>query len=194
MSTRTLIVFGVVLAVVIAIIVLLVTGGGGLINSDNDDTGDVTLSDGPAAPEDTSVADISRVEVNSDNGELTFEVEMESDIPRRVKGGSLAWRWEIYEEGQMTWLVTANVDLGPTASLVATQRDYSSSTIDDTLPGNIKIEESTLRIQVRSNKLKGFPDTFDWLLKTSLDASRTKANSAIAEDQVPNSGYLQTRP
>jgi hypothetical protein len=194
MSTRTLAVFGVVLAVVVAVIVLLLTGGGEGINSDNDDGGDVTVSKGKAAPRDTNVADISRVEVTSDDGEVTFEAEMGADIPKRVKGGSLAWRWELYEEGQMTWLVTANVDLGPTASVLATQTRYHSSTIDDTLPGSIEIDGSTLRIRVRANKVKKFPEAFDWLLKTSLDASRTKANSAVAEDLAPNSGYLQTRP
>jgi hypothetical protein len=194
MSTRTLAVFGVVLAVVVAVIALLVTGGGGGINSDNDDGGDVSVSKGPAAPRDTNVADISRVEVTSEEGEVTFEAEMASDIPQRVKGGSLAWRWELYEEGQMTWLVTANVDLEPNASLVATQRNYFSGTVDDTLPGSINIEGSTLRIQVQANKVKGFPEKFEWLLKTSLDASRTKENSAVAEDLAPDSGYLQTRP
>jgi hypothetical protein len=194
MNTRTIVVFSVILAVVVAIIILLVTGGGGAINSDSDPEGDVTVSEGPDAPPDTTLADISRVVVSADNGEVTFEAEMASAIPRRVKNGSLAWRWEVYEGGEMTWLVTANVDLGPNASLVATQRNYQTSTIDDTLPGSIEVEGTTLRIQVRTNKLKGFPETFDWLLKTSLDASRTKANSALAEDLAPDSGYLQTRP
>jgi hypothetical protein len=194
MNTRTVVVFSVILAVVVAIIILLVTGGGGSINSDSDADGDVTVSDGPNVPPDTTLADISQVEVTADNGDLTFEAEMASAIPRRVKNGSLAWRWEVYEAGELTWLVTANVDLGPNASLVATQRNYQTSTIDDTLPGSIEVEGTTLRILVRTNKLKGFPETFDWLLKTSLDASRTKAKSAIAEDLAPDSGFLQTRP
>jgi hypothetical protein len=193
MNTRAVVTFSAILVVVVVIIILLVTGGGGAVNADSDPDGDVAVSEGPNAPPDTAVADISSVEVSADQGAITFEAEMASDIPRRVKNGSLAWRWELYEEGQMTWLVTANVDLGPNASLVATQKDYSSSTIDDTLPGSIQVEGTTLRIRVRSNKVKGFPKTFDWLLKTSLDASRTKANSAVAEDVAPDSGYLQTR-
>jgi hypothetical protein len=192
MNTRTVIAFSAILVVVAVIIVLLVTGGGGGVNADTDANGDVTVSEGPSAPSDTTVADISAVEVSSEKGDITFEAEMASDIPRRVKDGSLAWRWEVYENGQMTWLVTANVDLGPNASIVATQKDYSSSTIDDTLPGSIEVDGTTLRINVRTKKVEGFPQTFEWLLKTSLDGSRTKANSAVAEDVAPDSGYLQT--
>ena len=194
MNTRAVVTFSAILVVVVVIIILLVTGGGGALDADSDPDGDVTVSEGPNAPPDNALADISGVEVSADQGNITFQAEMASDIPRRVKNGSLAWRWELYEDGRMTWLVTANVDLGPNASLVATQKDYSSSTIDDTLPGSIEVEGTTLRIQVRANKLKGFPKTFDWLLKTSLDANRTEANSAVAEDVAPDSGYLQTRP
>ena len=114
---------------------------------------------------------------------------MASDVPQELPQQALGWRWEIYEKGQMTWLVSANVDLGPNASVLSTQTDFQGSTVDDTLPGQIRVEGSTLTIRIRSAEIEGFPSDFEWLVKSSLDGDRAAAKSALAEDKAPDGGF-----
>lgn len=180
-----------VLVMVGAGIALLVTGGGSSAARATDDRGDVSVGEGKNEPKDTSLADLDSAEIRKDGSSILLEVDMVSEIPRRLPDQALAWRWEIYEAGQMTWIVSANVDLGPNASVLATQKDYSFSTVDDRLPGDIEVDGSRLTVTLRADEIDGFPSSFDWLVKTSLDGSRIQARSAIATDQVPDEGFLE---
>jgi hypothetical protein len=91
----------------------------------------------------------------------------------------------------MTWLVSANVDLGPNVSVVATQAGYQASTVDETLPGEISLDGRTLTVRLTQTEIKGLPTDFDWLLKTSLDGDRTKPTSGLAQDTAPDSGFFR---
>ena len=189
--SRTTIAIIAVLVFVGAGIALLATGGGSSEARATDDRGDVSVGDGKNGPKDTSLADIDAAEISKDGSEIVLEADMVSDIPRKLPDQALSWRWEIYEAGQMTWIVSANVDLGPNVSVLATQKNYSSSTVDDRLPGDIEVEGSTMTVRLRTDEIEGFPSSFDWLIKTSLDGSRIEARSAIASDQVPDEGFLE---
>src|SRR5687767_14504568 len=184
MSRKTLIAFGLAVIAVIAAVVLLVTGGSE--GSTDDALGDVELTDGGSQPRDLSVVDIRKATVTADGDELVFEATMQESIPEELPKQALGWRWELYEGGQMTWLVSANVDLGPNVSVIATQTGYQASTVDDTLPGEIAIDGPTLTVRLTRSEIEGLPAEFDWLLKTSLDGDRAKATSALAEDTAPD--------
>ena len=187
MNRSTVIAFALVAAAVIAAIALLVTGGGQ--GGSDDPTGDVAIGEGGQPPADTSIADVQRATVRREGAEIVFEVRMASDVPTELPKQSMTWRWELYEGGQLTWLVSANVDLGPNVSVLATQTEYQASTVDESLPGRIDVEGSTVTVRIEPDQIDGFPAGFDWLVKTSLDGSRAAAKSAVAEDLAPDGGY-----
>ena len=177
-------------SVVILLVILLVTGGGAGDSGGPDTDGDAIVDQGPSAPTRPAAADIQEAGVAGDDGELTFTARMGADVPA-LEDGSLEWRWEIEEGGQQTWLLTGNVALDPTAHLIATQKDYSSSTIDETLPGDIAIDGDLVTVTLRVDELDGFPTIFRWRLLTTLDASRSQARSATAHDQAPDEGSYE---
>ncbi len=191
MERRTLILLGIVIIAVGVSVILLVTGGAAPEASADDAKGDVKVGRGGTRPKDTSIADIQTATVRHDGSDLIFSVVMVGDIPREFSKEALSWRWELYESDRLTWIVSANVDLGPNVSVVATQKNYSTSTVDDTLPGEIDLEGKTLTVRIRADDVDGFPAAFAWFVETSLDGSRLKATSALAKDRAPDGGFLQ---
>ena len=187
---RSVLALGAVLAAVAVSVVLLITGGADT-HSVQDPAGDVTFTEGEGAPRDDALADIVKASVRRVGDGLVFEVEMNDAVPNKLAKQAMGWRWEVYEGGQMTWLLSANVDLGPNVSVVATQTNYSASTVDDTLPGSISVDGSNITVELDASGIEGFPLEFDWLLKTMLDGNRSEATSALAEDRAPDAGYLK---
>lgn len=190
MSRSASIVLGAVALAVLVAIVLLATGGNSNLSA-ADESGDVEVSKGGGAPSELGIVDIREALVRAEGDDLVFEVTMEDRIPGKLRKEALAWRWELYEGGQMTWLLSANVDLGTNVSVVATQAGYQASTVDESLPGEVEIAEETITVRLDRSEIRGMPARFDWLLKTTLDGDRTKATSAIAEDQAPDTGFLR---
>lgn len=180
----------IVVAVIVALVIFLVSGGGPRESGGDDNEGDVLIEDGPQVPTQPDAADIQEASVAVAGDELKFTAVMASDVPT-LDEGSLEWRWELEEGGIQTWILTANVALEPTAHLIATQKDYSSSTIDDTLPGDIAIDGSLVTVTLRVDDIDGFPGTFQWTLLTTLDASRGVARSATAHDRAPDEGAYE---
>ena len=171
-----------------AVVLLLATGGPSTTSADAG--GDVEVSEGGGAPKDTSVADLTKGGATVDDAEVVLEATVDGDIPESLDEGALTFRWEISEDDIVTWIVTASVDIERTASIVATQFEYSGSTIDDSLPGRLEVEGSTVRVTLDPNELKDFPETFTWSVSTTLDGDRGKATSATAVDNVPDEGSL----
>ena len=190
MSRSTLMAFGLVVVAIAAAIVLLLTGGGASAGAD-DAQGDVRLSKGTGKPEKLALADIRSATAARDGSDLVLEVEMDDSLPGELQKEALSWRWEIYESGQMTWLVSATVDLEPNVSVLATQTDYQASSAGDSLPGDIELSGSTVIVRLHSDEIDGFPDSFDWLVKFSLDGDRIETSSAVASDRAPDDGYLR---
>lgn len=182
----------IVFAVVVALVILLLTGGGSPESGGDDTGGDVVVDDGPQAPRQTDVADIQDASITVEGEELTFTAVMGADVETPEEGSS-EWRWEIQEGGIQTWILSANVALQPTAHLIATQKDYSASTIDDSLPGGVSIEGNTVTVTLQVDDIEGFPGTFQWNLQTTLDASREAARSATARDRAPDEGTFEFR-
>ena len=196
------IVFSIVGLALAAVIVLLVTGappqgpvpGADGVSEANDPAGDVTITQGGDAPTEIALADIVAAHVYEADGELSFEVQLGQQVPRRVRGGSLDLRWEVKESGNTTWLLTANFDVGPNASLL-TQIEgssYGSSTFDGSFPGAISVDGDRVVITLRPADLPGdappFPESFTWTLSTSLDAAAGDPASALAQDRAPDAG------
>lgn len=185
-------VVGVVLA---AIIVLLVTGGPPTEELARDGENDVTVSEGPAPPQDDALADIRSTRVYSQEDDIIFEAVMPVDIPQSLRNETMSWRWEVLEGGSETWIVSANISVGdPIASVLSTQTGYGASTNDDTLPGELQRNGSTLMIRLRPSEIDDFPSEFTWRLETSLDGDRGNARSALAGDTAPPSGLGQFPP
>lgn len=188
------IVAGVVAVILAVIIVLLVTGGPPEEELAQDGIGDVVLSDGPAPPKDQSLADVRSARVYFEASQIVFEAEMASPIPKSVKG-SMSWRWEILEGGSETWIVSANLTLGPTATVIQQGGEqYGAGTIDDTLPGGIDVTGNRLFVRLNGPEIKDFPTVFTWRLETSLDGDRGDVSSAVASDTAPQSGLGQYPP
>lgn len=188
MSRSLGVAFGIV-ALIVIIVVVLATGGGPSGAGREDALGDVEVDAGPAAPADATPADIAAASVTAEGNELVFVAEMATDIPEQIPDGSLEFRWDIVEGGDDTWIVSAAVGGGrPTAALTSPDSGYGSSTIDDTMPGTIEVDGSTLTVRFDRTKVEGFPGEFEWRLATTLDAKRTDPQSGVARDRAPDSG------
>jgi hypothetical protein len=185
---RALALIGGVVAVIAAAVVLLVSGGAEPPSNFDDPTGDVSVAEGSKPPDDTALADIVKADVVRDGDDLVFQATMNADVPQRVKGGAMSWRWDVFVNGTSEWIVSANLDIGPNASLTSTQTNYGSSTFDKTLPGDLDIDGRTLTVTFRPGEVDGFPDDFTWSLGTSLDGAQGDAESALATDTAPDQG------
>ncbi len=196
MNNKQLVIVGSVVAAVLAvIIVLLVTGGPPAEQLAEDAANDVTLSEGPAPPNEQSLADVRSARVYLKASQVVFEAEMATPIPTNLKTQTLTWRWEIFEGGSETWLVSANVGLdGPIASVLSTQGTYGASTNDGTLPGGVDWSGNTLYVRLNAPQIENFPGGFTWRLETSLDGDRGNPRSAEASDSAPESGLGQYPP
>lgn len=186
---RLAVVFAVVAIAIASIVVLLVTGEAEPVDTFADPAGDAAVGEGEKPPTDTTLADIQSAEVSDDGDEIVFEAKLGAEIPNRLRDGAFGVRWEIYEGGDSTFLVTASLDVGPTASVIGEQNGYGASTIDEQLPGSIEISGDTISIRLRPDEIPDFPDEFGWLLQTSLDGDQGDPQSARAEDKAPDDGF-----
>lgn len=190
MSRRALaVVFAVVAAILAGIILLLATGGGGGGDSSRiESPGDVEVGDGPAAPEDTGLADILFSDVTAEGGEFVFEARLGGEVPERLEGAALDLRWDIFEAGEETWIVSANFDVGPNASVLSADTSFGVSTFDGGLVGSVERDTDRLIVRFDPSTIEDFPRTFEWRLTTLLDAAPGDPTSALARDRVPNEG------
>ena len=179
----------VALGILGAIVVLvLVLNSGGPSGGPDDPSDDVDVGAGEGAPEDATLADIARAEVRRDGDRIVFEATMTKDVPEKISGGSLEFRWDISESGDETWIVTANVSSQLSAAVISQNTGYGSSTIDDTMPGSVAVEGDTLTVTLRAGRIDAFPRAFDWMLQTTLDADFADPASAVATDSAPDAG------
>jgi hypothetical protein len=183
-------VLGIIVALGAGVVWLLSSGGGGSGTSD-DPKGDVVVSKGPKAPKGKGLVDLRHGAITVEGGTASFEARVDAVVPEDVDEEAITYRWELIENGQVTWIISANVDVGRTASVLATQHDYRSSTIDDSLPGKLTVQAETVFIELETEDLEDFPSSFEWTLQTELDGDRTTAPSAVATDRIPDEGSLR---
>ena len=189
---RLYVVLGVVIAAVAAVVVLLMTGSPEPVRTFEDPGGDAVVGEGDNPPSDTTLADIKTAEVREEDGNVVFEVKLGAPIPEELAGFGL--RWEIHEEGDSTFLITANLDVGPNASILGERTKYGASTLEDRFPGGLEVVGDSIVIRLDPGEIPKFPDEFAWLLKTSLDGDQGDPGSARAEDQAPDSGLGEYPP
>ena len=173
------------------IIVLLTTGGGLRRTRFDDPRGDVVLREGPQPPTDQQLADIRFAGVTYEGDELVFRARMDGELPRRLRGdSSIDWRWEITpSDRDGSWIVSANLDLGPTAAVNAGEGGFGASTVDGTLTADISVEAETLTVRLDPTEVPDFPTEFAWRLLTALDGDRSDPASAVVEDAAPDDGF-----
>ena len=176
---------GIVAAIVVVVLIL---NTGGPTTGPEDPGSDVAVGAGAAPPEDTTLADIQRAEVRRDGSEIVFEVGMSQELPAKIPKGALEFRWDISEGGDETWIVTANISALVTAAVTSQNTSYGSSTIDDTMPGTVAVDGETLTVSLTPADIKAFPEQFNWVLTTTLDADLADPTSAVATDTAPDSG------
>ena len=186
---RSAIVLGVI-ALVCGGLIWLFTSGGGQVGSAEDPTGDVIVSKGPRPPKSEDLADLTTAEVTTTDGGLVFEGTVGRPVPESLESGVVTFRWELSENGRVTWILSASVTIEPTASLLAQEFDYQSSTIDKSLPGELELDGDTVRVTLETAEIERFPESFTWTLETELDGDRTKTGSATARDVIPDEGGL----
>ncbi|MDQ4023910.1 MAG: hypothetical protein M3217_00240 [Actinomycetota bacterium] len=186
---RLAVVAAVVAAALAAIVALLVTGEAEPVRTFEDRAGDAAFEEGDNPPTDTTLADIRTAEVRSEGGQVVFEAQLAGPIPNELPDGSLDLRWEVYEGGDSTFLITANLDVGPVASIIGERNRFGASTLEDDFPGSLTVEGDKLTIRLDAEEIPDFPSEFGWLLHTSLDAERGDPESAMAEDRAPDDGF-----
>lgn len=189
------IVAGIVALVLVAIIVLLATGEAPAEQQVQDATGDVEIGPGEAAPTDTALADVTEAKVHEVASQIVFQATAGATIPKELQGQTMEWRWEVFEDGDKTWLVTASISVDrPVASVLAQRSDYWSSTVDDSLPGSIDYDGSTIFVRLDRPEIPKFPREFTWKLTATLDGDRADPASALATDEAPASGLGEYPP
>jgi hypothetical protein len=194
-NARVASVIGVAVVLVAGIVILLASAegpstsdGSGVADASAEPSGDVVVADGAEPPDETELADIVEADVRTRGSSVVFRARMATDIPQRVKGGGMTWRWDVYDAGQAAWILSASLDIGPTASLTSTQTNYGSSTFDDSLPGEMSLDGDTITITLRPKDLEDWSDEFEWVLSTSLDGAQGNPRSALASDTAPDDG------
>ena len=185
---RLYVVLAVVLVAVASVVVLLFTGEAEPVRSFEDPGGDALVEEGKNPPTDVTLADVTAAEVREEDGEIVFEVKLGGTVPDKVADGAFGLRWEVYEEGESTFLVTLNLDIGPNAYIVGERTDFGASTLDESFPGSLEVAGDTISIRVRPDDVPKFPDEFGWLVQTSLDGDQSDPQSARAEDRAPDQG------
>jgi hypothetical protein len=186
---RLYVVLAVVFVAIASIVVLLFTGEAQPVWSFEDPTGDALVEEGDKPPTDLTLADVRSAEVHEEDGQIVFEAQLGGPIPNRLRDVSFGLRWEVYEAGDSTFLITANLDVGPNASIVAEQGTFGASTIDESFPGSLEVVDDRISIRVDADEVPDFPSEFAWLLKTSLDGDQGDPQSARAEDRAPDQGF-----
>lgn len=196
MTNKQLTIASVIVAVVIGgLVVLLATGGSPPGEQAKDPSGDVEIEEGPDAPTDIALADVERARVYLHASQIVFEAQMAAPIPRSLKGQTMEWRWEIFEGGTETWLVSAHISVNePVAALTAQRSNYATSTIDGKLPGGIDYRGNKIFVRLNPPGLKRFPSEFTWRLTTALDANRADPGSGVARDIAPATGLGEYPP
>lgn len=192
---KTLWVAVAIVATIAAIVFVLVVGGPTDTGSDTgsaDSISDVAVGEGTGNPGDTALAEIIDVTVRKEGAtDLVFEVTIAKEVPSKIPNGSLTFRWDVIENGKSTWLVSANLDAGPTAAVTGLTSSYGASTIDGTLKGEVAVSSNKLTIMFDRTAIDGFPDSFAWHLTSTLDGNRRDPSSATASDSAPDSGQGQ---
>ncbi|MEA2451602.1 MAG: hypothetical protein QOG04_312 [Actinomycetota bacterium] len=184
---------GVAIVGLIAAVVLVLALGGAEETGTSDLASDVVVGEGTGQPGDTALAEITEVSVrNEDAAVVVFEVTIATDFPDKVPG-SLGFRWDVIENGEGTWIVSANLDNGPTAAVTGLKSDFGASTVDETLDGDIEVSGDTLTITFDRTQIEGFPDSFAWRLTSTLDGDPADPGSATATDSAPDSGQGQLK-
>ena len=182
------VVIGIVGAIAALVAVLTLGGDAGPGGAGGDAGGDVSVGEGPNPPSDASIADIVSSDVRKEGDAVVFEATMEKEIPSSVKDGSLEFRWDLAENGTETWLVTASINVEAHAAITSQKTAYGSSTIDGSMPGHVEVDGNVVRITVTPGEVEGFPSTFTWTLKTTLDGVRSDPGSGTATDSAPDDG------
>lgn len=180
-----------IVGAVAAIVAVLSLGGSGGGGASADETGDVVVDEGPRPPDDTSIADIAGSSVHKDGDLIVFEATMAGDVPSELDDGSLELRWDVSEGGQDTWIVSASINVGANAAVTSQRTTYTSTTINETLPGEMEIDGDVVRVSLDPSKIKDFPEAFGWRLSTILDGVRDNTRSGTASDTAPESGSAE---
>jgi hypothetical protein len=189
MNRRTLgIVLGVLAVVITAVVLLLVSGGTTGPGEVGDGQGDAVQSAGDSPPRNPELADVVDVTVTRDGDEVVFSATLAGVLPERLDDGTVDYRWDVIEGGTSTWIVSADLNVGISASVLAQQGDFGASTQDETLPGSVEIDGETLTIRLQTSDIEDFPDSFEWTFRSTLDGDRSDPTSAVLEDLVPDSG------
>lgn len=192
MKGRSIAVVAAAIAAVLALVVILLVSGG--TNEPDvargDASQDVAVGEGANPPTEVGLADIVSAEVTQGGSSLVFEARTAVQLPKKMPDGALVFRWEILEGATTTWIVNAEIGDGNRVSILDQAGGFGASTVDETFPGSITVSSNVLRVELRTEELTGWPGTFDWVLKTSLDADRGDGASALATDSAPDGGSV----
>lgn len=182
---------GAVAIAAVAIVFLLVTGGEDTAKAPVETTGDVEILPGENPPDPTVLADIEFAEVRREGSNIILEARLGEEIPKKLKGQSFDIRWDIEAPDPGKFIVSANLDVGANVALVgaAENNAFGSSTLDESFPGEFKVEGKTWTITIRADEVPDWPEEFTWKLTTSLDGDPGNPQSGRAEDHSPDAGF-----
>ena len=154
---------------------------------EEEEADDASEDNGAEAPEETGLADIEFAEVRSDGSHIVFEARSAADVPKKLTGGAMSWRWDILDGGEPAWILSANLDIGPNATIFNPDTDFGAGTVDGSFPGEVNRAGSSLIIRMDPRQLAGFPEEFEWKLETTLEAG-DGADSTVVRDSAPPQG------
>jgi hypothetical protein len=179
--------------VVVAAILLVLNLGGPDVPTEA--RGDLTYIEGDTPKKQqaqeaqlvASIADLTSAQVTNEGDEIVFTAEVAASIPQPLRTSALEFRWDLTGDGGSSWTVSAMIEREAQAA-VYTASGYGAGTIDDTLPGNVEVNDKDVTVRLRTDEIEDFPEAFEWSLASTLRAFKNEVDSPRVEDRFPGEG------
>jgi hypothetical protein len=159
-----------------------------------DEASDATYSSRGQTQEDpgniVSLGEVLEAEVTADGTEVIFSARMASPIPRQLDSSSVDWHWEVTGPSGDHWLVSASLNVALSAAVLAEDGSYSSTTIDESMPGSVDTDGAEMIVRLELPGLERFPKSFTWRLTTAAIGDRAEPEASRVEDSIPDEGAI----
>jgi hypothetical protein len=182
--------------VVVAAILLVLNLGG--TDVPTEERGDITYIEGDTPRRQrtqeaqlvASIADLTSAQVTNEGDEIFFTAEVAASIPQPLRTSALEFRWDLTGDDGSSWTVSVMVEREAQAA-VYTESGYGAGTIDDTLPGNVEVNDKGVTVRLRTAEIEDFPEAFEWTLASTLRAFKNEVDSPRVEDRFPDEGSIR---
>ncbi len=155
-----------------------------------DRSGDLGLRNG-FKPGPRRVADIVTARVRTSGPNLSFEATMGTAVPDSIPGGFYSLTWDI--QGETEWELRVLIGSSVNAFLLNKETGSGSSLETGGFPGSVDVDGDTIRVELITDAITGFPARFRWSIETELDVSAGEKGAGVVTDRAPDGRHANYR-